>query len=77
MILQKLRKSKLNSGLLAGRELVKMTSRTTNEIRKFNTKYKDALLALLEYYNRNGLREISEKEALAFLAKLRSGEVKV
>ena len=77
MISQKLRKNKLNNGLLAGKELMKMTTETTNAIRKYNTKYKDALLALLEYYNKWGLREISEKEALAFLAKLQSGEVKV
>ena len=56
-----------------------MTSATTKAIKNFATDREESnsLLALLDYYGRNSLMEISEQEALAFLAKLTSGEIRI
>ena len=56
-----------------------MCSETTKKIKAFSTdaKQSNALLALLDYYDRPALINISEQEGLAFLAMLESGEVKV
>lgn len=54
-----------------------VTSHTTNEIKKYSTDRKgsNALLLLMDYYHKNCLAEISEEQALAFLEKLKSGEI--
>lgn len=54
-----------------------MTALTTQKIKAFSTDMKqtDALLALLDYYDRPALINISEQEGLEFLAKLESGEI--
>ena len=56
-----------------------MTALTTQRIKAFSTdaKQSNALLALLDYYDRPALINISEQEGLAFLAKLESGEIKI
>jgi hypothetical protein len=56
-----------------------MCSETTKKIKAFSTdaKQANALLALLDYYDRPALINISEQEGLAFLAKLESGEIKI
>lgn len=56
-----------------------MCSETTKKIKAFSTdaKQANALLALLDYYNRPALINISEQEGLEFLAKLESGEINV
>lgn len=56
-----------------------MCSETTRKIKEFSTdaKQSNALLALLDYYDRPALINISEQEGLAFLAKLESGEIKI
>lgn len=56
-----------------------MTSETTNKINAFSTdpRRSNALLALLNYYDKGGLMNISEQEALIFLSKLESGEIKI
>lgn len=59
--------------------MIMMCSETTRKIKEFSTdaKQSNALLALLDYYNRPALINISEQEGLAFLAMLESGEIKV
>ena len=54
-----------------------MTDYTTQEIKSYSRDYKtgDALLRLMEYYNKDCLMKISEEQALAFLEKLKSGEI--
>lgn len=54
-----------------------MCSETTRKIKAFSTdaEQSDALLALLDYYDRPALINISEQEGLEFLAKLESGEI--
>lgn len=54
-----------------------MCSETTKKIKAFSTdtEQTDALLALLDYYDRPALIYISEQEGLEFLAKLESGEI--
>jgi hypothetical protein len=56
-----------------------MCSETTKKIKAFSTdvKQSNALLALLDYYDRPALINISEQEGIAFLAKLESGEIKI
>lgn len=56
-----------------------MTSATTKAIKNFATDREESnsLSALMDYYGRNSLMEISEQEALAFLAKLTSGEIRI
>lgn len=54
-----------------------MTSYTTKEIAKFSTdgEQSNALLALMDYYHKDCLMKISEEQALAFLGKLKNGEI--
>ena len=54
-----------------------MTSYTTSEIKKFSTdrEQSNSLLALMDYYGKDCLMKISEKQALSFLEKLKKGEV--
>lgn len=54
-----------------------MTSYTTNEIKNYSTdtQKSNALLALMDYYGKDCLMKISEEQALAFLEKLKKGEV--
>lgn len=56
-----------------------MTAETTAKIRKFssNTETNNALLALLDYYGKIGLAEITEEEGLAFLEKLENGIITI
>lgn len=56
-----------------------MTSTTLEKIKAYGKdKYKqDALEALLNYYGKTALKYISEEQALVFLHKLESGEVKI
>lgn len=56
-----------------------MTSYTTKEIAKFSTdeEKSNALLALMEYYHKDCLMKISEEQALAFLEKLKNGEITI
>ena len=56
-----------------------MTSYTTNEIKKFSTdrKQSNALLALMDYYGKDCLMKISEEQALAFLEKVKNGEITI
>lgn len=56
-----------------------MTSYTTKEIAKFSTdeEQSNALLALMEYYHKDCLMKISEEQALAFLERLKNGEITI
>lgn len=56
-----------------------MTSYTTNEIKKYSTDVQksNALLALMDYYGKDCLMKISEEQALAFLEKLKNGEITI
>ena len=56
-----------------------MTSYTTNEIKKYSTDVQksNALLKLMDYYHKDCLMKISEEQALAFLEKLKSGEITI
>lgn len=56
-----------------------MTSYTTNEIKNYSTdtQKSNALLALMDYYHKDCLMKISEEQALAFLEKLKNGEITI
>lgn len=56
-----------------------MTSTTLEKIKAYGhgEHKQDAFDALLDYYNKTALRYISEEQALAFLQKLESGEIKI
>ena len=56
-----------------------MTSYTTNEIKKYSTdtQKSNALLKLMDYYHKDCLMKISEEQALAFLEKLKNGEITI
>lgn len=56
-----------------------MTAETTTKIRKFssNPETNNALLALLDYYGKIGLAEITEEEGFAFLKKLENGIITI
>jgi hypothetical protein len=56
-----------------------MTYKTTEAIKKFShdKKRSDALIALLDYYSVDRLMDISESQALAFLEKLKNGEITI
>lgn len=56
-----------------------MTSYTTNEIKKFSTdgEQSNALLTLMDYYHKDCLMKISEEQALAFLEKVKNGEITI
>lgn len=56
-----------------------MTSYTINEINKFSTdtQKSNALSALMDYYGKDHPMKISEEQALAFLEKLKSGEITI
>ena len=56
-----------------------MSSKTTAEIKALSTdaEQTEGLLAVMNYYGVNNLMRISELMALEFLAKVRSGEIKI
>lgn len=56
-----------------------MTSTTLEKIKAFGKDQfkQDALDALLDYYGQTALIKISEVQALVFLHKLESGEIKI
>ena len=56
-----------------------MTSYTTSEIKKYSTdaQKSNALLTLMDYYGKDCLMKISEEQALAFLEKLKNGEITI
>lgn len=56
-----------------------MTSTTLEKIKAYgHGPYKrDALDSLLDYYSKTSFMNISEEQALAFLQKLESGEIKI
>ena len=56
-----------------------MTRTTLEKIKAYgHGDYKhDALDALLDYYNKTALINISEEQALAFLRKLERGEIRI
>jgi hypothetical protein len=56
-----------------------ITYKTTEAIKKFShdKKRSDALIALLDYYSADRLMDISESQALAFLEKLKNGEITI
>ena len=56
-----------------------MTSTTLEKIKAYgHGEYKqDALDALLDYYGKTSFMNISEEQALVFLQKLKSGEIKI
>ena len=61
------------------KEGICMTSKTTREIKNYSTNRAgdNAILALLDYYKKTALMNISEQQALVFLGKLKSGEIKL
>ena len=56
-----------------------MSSETTKKIKSYSRDemQTDAFNALLDYYGKTNLLNISEEMALEFLAKLESGEVRI
>lgn len=56
-----------------------MTRTTLEKIKAYgHREYKqDALDTLLDYYNKTALINISEEQALEFLQKLESGEIRI
>ena len=56
-----------------------MTHETTMEIKSYSRDemQTDAFNALLDYYGKSNLLNISEEMGLEFLAKLESGEVRI
>lgn len=56
-----------------------MTHDTTMVIRRFSTDKNNgnALEALMDYWHKDNLMQISEEMALKFLAKLESGEIRI
>lgn len=56
-----------------------MTSYTTSEIKNYSTdtQRSNALEALMDYYGKDCLMKISEEQALAFLEKLKNGEITI
>jgi hypothetical protein len=58
---------------------ITMTSYTTSEIKKYSTdtQKSNALLKLMDYYGKDCLMKISEEQALAFLEKLKNGEITI
>lgn len=56
-----------------------MTYDTTMAIRTYSKDYEqtDAYEALLDYYGKTNLLNISEEMGLAFLQKLRDGEIRL
>lgn len=57
----------------------RITDDTIKKIKRYSVHkdMSDSLLALLDYYDKNRLQEISEQEGLEFLRKLRYGEIKI
>lgn len=57
----------------------RITDDTIKKIKRYSIHkdMSDSLLALLDYYDKNSLQEISEQEGLEFLRKLRYGEIKI
>lgn len=57
----------------------RITDDTIKKIKRYSIhkNMSDSLLALLDYYDKNSLQEISEQEGLEFLRKLRCGEIKI
>lgn len=59
--------------------LITMTHATTMEIKSYSRDeaQTDAYNALLDYYGKTRLSDISEEMGLAFLQKLRDGEIRL
>lgn len=57
----------------------RITDDTIKKIKRYSVHkdMSDSLLALLDYYDKNRLQDISEQEGLEFLRKLRCGEIKI
>lgn len=57
----------------------RITDDTIKKIKRYSVHkdMSDSLLALLDYYDKNSLQEISEQEGLEFLRKLRYKEIKI
>jgi hypothetical protein len=57
----------------------RITDDTIKKIKRYSIHKdrSDSLLALLDYYDKNSLQEISEQEGLEFLRKLRYKEIKI
>jgi hypothetical protein len=57
----------------------RITDDTIKKIKRYSIHkdMSDSLLALLDYYDKNRLQDISEQEGLEFLRKLRYGEIKI
>ena len=57
----------------------RITDDTIKKIKRYSIHkdMSDSLLALLDYYDKNSLQEISEQEGLEFLRKLRYKEIKI
>jgi hypothetical protein len=57
----------------------RITDDTIKKIKRYSIHKdsSDSLLALLDYYDKNSLQEISEQEGLEFLRKLRYREIKI
>ncbi len=56
---------------------MKMAESTLRKIKAYGKDPQDALLALMDYYDKNKLENISEEQAVNFLRKLESGEIKI
>ena len=56
-----------------------MTESTLRKIKAYgkDPHEQDALLALMDYYDKDKLENISEEQAVNFLRKLESGEIKI
>lgn len=56
-----------------------MSHKTTMAIKRFSTDKNNgnALEALMDYWHKNNLMQISEEMGLQFLAKLESGEIRI
>ena len=55
-----------------------MTSITTKKIAEYSkTEIHESLIALMNYYGKSNLKNISEEQALVFLDKVKSGEIKI
>lgn len=71
------RETKLN--VFIYKEMITMTHDTTMAIRAYSRDeaQTDAYEALLDYYGKTNLLNISEEMGLAFLQKLRDGEIRL
>ena len=59
--------------------VIEMSSETTGAIRAYarDEEQADSLLALLDFYGKTRLMDITEEEGLYFLQKLKDGEIRL